>query len=147
MKTAGVSENERLEITSDSVIFNGVKFQTSEVKLTFYNRANKFKGRSRILFTAIFYFAIMAVILTSPIYTIFFNYMFFIYFPWGFSFLYLLYRIYMNYILEYVIVEFGTSKGKLFKVNNKKDSDLINSLKDKSFSVAYVEIGKGLKFG
>jgi hypothetical protein len=53
----------------------------------------------------------------------------------------------MNYILEYVIVEFGTSKGKLFKVNNKKNSDLINSLKDKSFSVAYVEIGKGLKFG
>ena len=47
--------------------------------------------------------------------------------------------------MEYVIVEFGTSKVKLFKVNNKKNSDLINSIKDRSFSVVYVEIGKGLK--
>jgi hypothetical protein len=47
--------------------------------------------------------------------------------------------------MEYVIVEFGTSKVKLFKVNNKKNYDLINSIKDRSFSVVYVEIGKGFR--
>ena len=145
MKTARVSENERLEITPDSIFFKGVEFQTSEVKMTFYNRANKHKGSSRILFTAIIYIAIMAVILVSPVYTMFFNYMFFIYFPWGVSFLYLVYRIYMNYILEYVIVQFGASKEKLFKVNNKKNSALIDLLKDRSFLVTYVELGKGLQ--
>ena len=87
----------------------------------------------------------MAVILVSPVYTMLFNYMFFVYFPWGVSFLYLVYRIYMNYILEYVIVQFGTSNEKLFKVNNKKNSALINSLKDRSFWVTYVELGKGLQ--
>ena len=145
MKTARVSENERLEITPDSIFFKGVEFQTSEVKMTFYNRANKHKGSSRILFTAIIYIAIMAVILVSPVYTMLFNYMFFIYFPWGVSFLYLVYRIYMNYILEYVIVQFGASNEKLFKVNNKKNSALIDLLKDRSFLVTYVELGKGLQ--
>lgn len=145
MKTARISENERLEITPDSIFFRGVEFQTSEVKMTFYNRANKHKGSSRILFTAIIYIAIMAVILVSPVYTMLFNYMFFVYFPWGVSFLYLVYRIYMDYILEYVIVQFGTSNEKLFKVNNKKNSALINSLKDRSFWVTYVELGKGLQ--
>lgn len=142
---SGVSQNERLEMTPDSIIFNGVKYQTSEVKLTFYNRINKFRAGIRIYFISILYFSILAVILTSPVYTIFFNYMFFIYFPWGVSFLYFLYYIYVNYIMEYVIVEFGTSKGKFCKVNNKKNSDLINSIKDRSFSVVYVEIGKGFK--
>ena len=145
MKTARISENERLEITPDSIFFRGVEFQTSEVKMTFYNRANKHKGSSRILFTAIIYIAIMAVILVSPVYTMLFNYMFFVYFPWGVSFLYLVYRIYMNYILEYVIVQFGTSNEKLFKVNNKKNSALIDLLKDRSFLVTYVELGKGLQ--
>jgi hypothetical protein len=145
LKTARVSENERLEITPDSIFFKGVEFQTSEVKMTFYNRANKHKGSSRILFTAIIYIAIMAVILVSPVYTMLFNYMFFIYFPWGVSFLYLVYRIYMNYILEYVIVQFGASNEKLFKVNNKKNSALIDLLKDRSFLVTYVELGKGLQ--
>lgn len=146
LTSPSASEIKSLELTPNSIFFRGVEFQTSEVKMTFYNRANKYKGGTMILFTAIFYIAVMAVILATPVYTILFNYMFLIYFPWGVSFLYLLYHIYVNYVLEYVIVQFGeSSKERLFKVNNKKNSDLIATLKDRSFLVTYVELGKGFR--
>lgn len=143
MKTASGSEKEVVRITPQSIFFKGTEYETTKVSLTFYKRKNKHKGGTLILFTAIIYISILIVILTSQVYSIFFDYMFFIYFPWGVSFLYLVFLIYWNYIIEYVIVEFEGSKGKLFKVNNRRNFDLIKSLKEKVSSVTYVELNKG----
>ena len=136
---------EEIKITPQSIIYKGVEYPVSEVKITFYNRTNTMKGRTLILFTIISYIIAMSVILNSPIYTMFFDYMFFIYFPWGVSFLYLVFRIYMNYIIEYVIVEFGESNEKLFKVNNKKNSNFIELLNNMSSSITFVDLGKGFR--
>lgn len=144
MKTTSGSGNEVVRITPQSIFFKGTEYETSKVSIVFYNRKNKHKGGTLILFTAIIYILILSIILTSQIYSILFDYMFFIYFLSGVSFLYLIFRIYWNYILEYVVVEFEGSKGKLFKVNNKKNSDLINSLKAQVSTVTYVELTKGV---
>ena len=113
--------------------------------MTFYLRKNKSIYLIALILIAIAYASIQWIIMAGPLHSILFDYTFLLNLPLWVSFGYLAIHIYWNYVMEYLIVKFGNSKAKFFRVRNRKNSEIIELLKSRASTVSYVQLGKGFK--
>lgn len=128
----------RITLENQQIRYRGNIYSVDDLKVELY-RKNPVKGYSFLIALIGIYLAVFVTIFTSPIYSILFDYMFFIYLAAWLLGTYLAYIIFSKYLLESAVVHLDDST-RFFLYNHGLNREMIRTILEKAKKIEYFTV-------